>query len=237
METQHTKHISRIQLSTRSHLSHEQETWNLKLEIDHLHKKLRCRAHVRGDPTPPSSLGSNDKGNRSYSLRSRTSPNESVSACSHLDIVEKHGRRQGESSSPRKMGNDAMSRFLRQISKSPFTRRIDRAKIPHHFTQPTFTIYNGRTNPVEHMSHFNQWMTIHSRNDALMCKVFPSSLEPVAMRWFDELEEGLISSYKELTSAFEARFMTCSRVPRPLDFLLSMVIREGETLKTYSDRY
>ena len=57
------------------------------------------------------------------------------------------------------------------------------------------------------------------------------------MRWFDELEEGLISSYKELTSAFKARFMTCSRVPRPLDFLLSMVMREGETLKTYSDRY
>ena len=31
--------------------------------------------------------------------------------------------------------------------------------------------------------------------------------------------------------------MTCSRVPRPLDSLLSMVMREGENLKTYSDRY
>ena len=62
VETQHTKHTSRIQSSTRSHLSHEQETRNLKLVIDHLHKKLRHRAHVRGDPTPPSSLGSKDKG-------------------------------------------------------------------------------------------------------------------------------------------------------------------------------
>ena len=37
--------------------------------------------------------------------------------------------------------------------------------------------------------------------------------------------------------AFGARFVTCSRVPKPLDSLLYMAMREGETLKTYSDRY
>ena len=56
---------------------------------------------------------------------------------------------------PRSMGNDAMSKALRQISKSPFTHRIDKAKLPHRFTQPAFTIYNGKTDPVEHVSHFN----------------------------------------------------------------------------------
>ena len=98
-------------------------------------------------------------------------------------------------------------------------------------------MYNGRTNPVEHISHFNQRMVVHSKNEALMCKVFPSSLGLVAMIWFDGLEEGLISSFQELTRAFGARFVTCSRVPRPLDSLLYMVMREGETLQTYSDRY
>ena len=66
-----------------------------------------------------------------------------------------------------------MSKALRQISKSPFTRRIDKAKLPHCFAQPMFTIYNGRTDPMEHVSHFNQNIAIHSRNEALMCKVFP----------------------------------------------------------------
>ena len=89
---------------------------------------------------------------------------------------------------------------------------------------------------MEHVSQFNQRMAIHSRNEALMCKVFPSSLRPVAMRWFDGLKEGSIGSYEELTRAFRARFVTCSKVPKPLDSLLSMVIREGETLKTYFDR-
>ena len=90
---------------------------------------------------------------------------------------------------------------------------------------------------MEHVSHFNQKMAIHANNEALMCKVFPFSLGPVAMRWFDVLEEGSVSSFEELMRAFGARFITCSMVPKLVDSLLSMVMREGETLKTYSDRY
>ena len=80
-------------------------------------------------------------------------------------------------------------------------------------------------------------MTVHSKNEVLLYKVFPSSLGLVAMRWFDGLRAGSIDSFKEFTQAFRSRFITCSRVPRPLASLLSLSMREGETLKTYSDRY
>ena len=80
-------------------------------------------------------------------------------------------------------------------------------------------------------------MAVHSKNEALMCKVFPSSLGPVAMRWFDGLGAGSIDFFKELTWVFGSRFITCSRVSRPLNSLLSMSMQEGETLKTYSNRY
>jgi len=78
-----------------------------------------------------------------------------------------------------------MSRALDQISKSPFTCRIKGGKLPRHFTQLTFTMYNGRINPIEHMSHFNQRMVVHSKSEALISKVFSSNLGHVAMRWFD----------------------------------------------------
>ncbi|XP_075665758.1 uncharacterized protein LOC142635500 [Castanea sativa] len=132
---------------------------------------------------------------------------------------------------------DAMGKALRQIAKYPFVTRINRAKLPRRFSQLIFTMYNGRTNPVEHVSHFNQKMAVYSNNEALMCRVFPSSLGLVAMRWFDALAEGSLKSFEELTRAFGARFITCSRIPKPLDALLSMSMRKGETLKTYSDRY
>ena len=80
-------------------------------------------------------------------------------------------------------------------------------------------------------------MTIHSKNEALMCKVFPSSLGPVAMRWFNGLRAGSINSFKELTQMFGSRFITCSKAPRPVASLLSLSMREDETLKTYLDRY
>ncbi|XP_065618953.1 uncharacterized protein LOC136063027 [Quercus suber] len=91
--------------------------------------------------------------------------------------------------------------------------------------------------PVEHVSHFNQRMSVYSRDEALMCKVFPFSLGPVAMRWFDSLEADSIDSFRELTQAFGSRFVTCRRVARSLSSLLSLIMQEGETLKTYSDRY
>ena len=139
---------------------------------------------------------------------------------------DRHYKR-SKSPSHKALGNEAISKALNQISKSSFTRRIEGGKGPWQFTQLTFTMYNSKTDPVEHVSHFNQRMTIHSKNEVLMCKVFSSSFRLVAMRWFDGLKEGSISLFKELTRAFRARFVTCSRVSRPLDSLLSMTMQEG----------
>ena len=43
---------------------------------------------------------------------------------------------------------------------------------------------------MEHVSHFNQRMVVHSKNEALMCKMLSSSLGLAVMRWFDGLNEG-----------------------------------------------
>ena len=174
----------------------------------------------------PSSSGSSFDGDSNYRPRLRTPPSESF-----FYNKEHHHKRRSRSPTYRGLGNDAINKALHQISKSLFTRKIERAKLPRQFTQSTFTLYNGRTDSVERVSHFNQRMAVHSRNEALMCKVFPSSLRPMAMRWFDGLEEGSINSFQELTRAFRARFITCSRASRPLDSSLSMAMREGETLK------
>ena len=70
-----------------------------------------------------------------------------------------------------------------------------------------------------------------------MCKIFPSSLGPMVMKWFNKLKANSINSFKKLTQAFGDRFITCSRVPQPLGSLLSMSMQDGETLKAYLDRY
>ena len=90
---------------------------------------------------------------------------------------------------------------------------------------------------MEHVSHFNQKMAVHSKDEPLMCKIFSSSLGPMVMKWFNGLKANSIDFFKKLTQSFGARFITCSRVPLLLGSLLSMSMQEGETLKAYSDRY
>ena len=98
-------------------------------------------------------------------------------------------------------------------------------------------MYNDRTDPVEHVSQFKQKMVVHSQDEALLCRVFPSSLGPMPIRWFDGLRTNSINFFKKLTQSFCSQFITCSRVPQPLDSLLSMSMREGEYVKVYAERY
>ena len=217
----HTTHRSRSHSRVGSHVSQRQNSNKvMQLEIDNLKKKRR---HAQRKRTSSSSnMSFNDENDDNYRRRSRTPSSETFS------YEEEHHHKRRNKSPPRKgLGNDTMSKALNQISKSPFTRKIEGAKLPQRFHQPTFTIYNGRTDPVEHVSQFNQKMAVHSKDEALMCKVFPYSLGLVAKRWFEGLRANSIDFFKELTQAFGSRFITCSRVPRLLDSLLSLSMRKG----------
>ena len=80
-------------------------------------------------------------------------------------------------------------------------------------------------------------MLLYYHNDGPMCKVFLSSLGPTVMRWFNELRKGSFKSFRKLIQQFGTRFITCSKVPRPIDVLLSMRMRSGETIQSYTNRY
>ena len=132
---------------------------------------------------------------------------------------------------------DAMSHALRKVAQSLFLDNIERAQMPSRFTRPPFNSYDGKTDPVEHVSRYIQMMFLHTHNDVLMCKVFPSSLGPTALRWFNGLRKGSIDSFAELIQEFGVQFVTCSQVPQLVDALLSIKMRVGKTLRSYASRY
>ena len=105
------------------------------------------------------------------------------------------------------------------------------------FTRPSFISYDRKIDSMKHVSHYIQMMSLHNHNDALMCRVFPSSIGPSTLRWFNGLRKSSIHSFGELIQEFGIRFMTCSRVPQPMDALLSMKMGVRETLRSYTSRY
>ena len=135
-----------ISVKTNGALVHEQaDEKDLQREIEDLKKKLR-RAQRKQTPSS-SDISSNDEGDGSYRECSETPPSESYS------YKEEHSHKRRRKSSPgRGVGTKVMKKAVSQISKSPFTRGIEKVKFPRRFHQPTFPMYNGRTDPVEHVS-------------------------------------------------------------------------------------
>ena len=130
----------------RSHLIHEQaDEKAMQREIDDLKKRLRWAQRKQ---TPSNSdVSSNEDEDTSYKQRSGTPPSESYSC------EEEHSRKtRRRSPFGRGVGTNVMKKALNQISKSPFTRGIEKAKLPRHFHQLTFTMYNGCTDPVEYVN-------------------------------------------------------------------------------------
>ena len=205
----HDVHTDGSGFQRKSHVAYEQgDEKAMQREIDDLKKQPRW-AKQKQYPSS-SDVSSNDEEDTVYRQQSRTPPSESFSC------EDGHFHQRKRRSPCRKgVGNNVMKKALSQISKSPFSRGIKREKLPRRFHQPTFAMYNGRMDPVEHVSQFKQKMVVHSQDETLLCRVFPSSLGSMPMRWFDGLKTNSISSFKKLTQSFCSRFITCSRVSQP----------------------
>ena len=172
---------------------HAKNERDMQREIDELKKKLR-RARRRCS-SPDSEPSSKETDDATYKRRSRTSPSETFLG---NEEYSSH-KRKNKSLTHKGLGNKAMNEALNQVAKSPFTRRIEGASLPRRFHQPTLSLYNCQTDPMEHVSHFNQKMVVHSKDEALMCKIFSSSLGPMGIRWFNGLKANSIDSFKKLT--------------------------------------
>ena len=103
---------------------------------------------------------------------------------------------------------DAMSCALCRATWSPFSDNIEQVLMPSRFTRPPFNSYDGKTDPV-----YIQMMSLHVHNDALICKVFPLSLGPTTLRWFNGLCKGSVHCFAELIQEFSSWFVMCSRMP------------------------
>ena len=99
----------------------------MQLEIDHLQRRLRCKRWRK--TLSGSNPSDNDNRDGSYRPRSRTPPSESFSY-----DEDHHYKYRSRSPSRKGLGSDAMSKAFNQISKSPFTCRIEGRKLPQRFT-------------------------------------------------------------------------------------------------------
>ncbi|GFS40195.1 hypothetical protein Acr_00g0067060 [Actinidia rufa] len=105
-----------------------------------------------------------------------------------------------------------------------------------NFNPPKFTMYDGKSDLRSHISHFRQMMVLWNHLDALMCRVFPSSLGDLGLKWFDKLLSGAISSFLQLFKSFMTQFVINAKAPKGISSPLTLRKSKNETLRNYNKR-
>ena len=112
-------------------------------------------------------------------------------------VVRQAGRNSSNEPPP-----GSISRRLDDMLSTPFSSRIIHYDPPRGFLVPKFSAYDGSSDPFDHIMHYRRLMTIDMRNDELLCKVFPASLQGQARSWFHRLPPNSVDNFKDLSEAF-----------------------------------
>ncbi|KAL4562280.1 hypothetical protein LXL04_034479 [Taraxacum kok-saghyz] len=107
---------------------------------------------------------------------------------------------------------------------SPATHRISRfaapiaeTEIPKRFQTPSMKLYDGTTDPEEHIAQYRERMEIipiptHLK-EACLCQGFGSTLTGSALKWLLSVTPYSITSLAHLVNLFNSQF-SCSRAFR-----------------------
>ncbi|GKV28098.1 hypothetical protein SLEP1_g37189 [Rubroshorea leprosula] len=104
-------------------------------------------------------------------------------------------------------------------------------KIPHLET------YDGSSDSDEHLHTYQAIMKIQNVTDAMMCKVFLTTLKSTVRRWYHKLPRHSITSYPQLATLFSNKFVSEREIKRTATKLMQVHQKEGESLSDYMQRF
>nr|KYP60611.1 hypothetical protein KK1_023018 [Cajanus cajan] len=64
--------------------------------------------------------------------------------------------------------------------------------------------YDGTTDPDEHIDLYATQVNLYTNNDAILCRVFSTSLKGAALNWYTQLPAESIDSFSTLVRRFMA---------------------------------
>ena len=120
---------------------------------------------------------------------------------------------------------------------SPLGQHILDYEPPRRFVILPFAMYDGSSDPYDHMLHFNQAMILNAGDDRLLYKVFPSNLKGLALAWFHKLPRESINSFGELWAVFVSQYLCLVRMKGNISSLQAILKREDESIRDFTRRF
>ncbi|XP_074290388.1 uncharacterized protein LOC141617113 [Silene latifolia] len=124
---------------------------------------------------------------------------------------------------------------------SPFVDDIALVGVPKGCVPPAMTLYDGTTDPLDHVNHYKQKMMVITAigplKEAFMCKGFGSTLSGAALQWFVGLPNKNIANFADLVNAFNQQFASSRKPEKQTSDLYQIVQGFEESTRDYLNRF
>ncbi|CAH9113444.1 unnamed protein product [Cuscuta epithymum] len=126
-------------------------------------------------------------------------------------------------------------------AESPFSRHVTNVEIPRKFVAPAMKMFDGTSDPVEHVAQFKQRMLAVAltpdQREACMCRGFGTTLSGPALTWFVNLPNEGIDSFAELVDSFTQQFASSRTLEKQTSDLYRIIQQRDESLRDYFHRF
>ena len=120
---------------------------------------------------------------------------------------------------------------------SPFVDSIALIEMPKNFSFPNIKMYDGTTDPTDHIASYKQRMFTtaipREQHEACICKSCGSSFQGPALQWYTNLANNSIFSFTQLTDTFMEQFASIKNLEKLSGDLYHIQQRRTESLKDY----
>ncbi|XP_024023546.1 uncharacterized protein LOC112092228 [Morus notabilis] len=119
----------------------------------------------------------------------------------------------------------------------PFTENIIRVPLPDKYKPPPIPLYDGRSDPDDHLEVYTGHMVLHGYPEEVMCRAFRNHLTDSARRWFRSLKPNSITSWDNLKNAFLTQFIGVKKYIPPKQNLSRVYQGPNKSLKDWIARF
>lgn len=89
-----------------------------------------------------------------------------------------------------------------------FNSQITQEPLSRHFQFPQLESHDGMTDPANHLESFKVVMLLQGALDAILCRVFPSTLKGAMRYWYSNLKPASFHSFDQLSQSFISHFIS-----------------------------
>ncbi|GKB02020.1 hypothetical protein Tco_0830064 [Tanacetum coccineum] len=145
-----------------------------------------------------------------------------------FDGEEESNKGKDNNKGPGEEKDEDLKRPYKEVLKSPFTRRIIEFSAPNHQMPTNLKIYDGYTDPDDHITRFVGATNQGEWEMPVWCMMFQQTLDGPARGWFDRVPNGVpevmqISAFMSNLKCPELARRFADQVPRTVTEMMKKV--------------